>query len=68
MSYSSLSKYYDDLFRMKYQHGFGLEELSNLIPYERDIMIQLVNTSLAEKEELDRLQALQDRNYQNARR
>lgn len=68
MNYSSLGKYYDDLFQLKFQHDFSIEEVMNLLPFERDLFIEMINVNLAEKAELDRLTEMQLRNNKDARR
>lgn len=68
MNYSSLGKYYDDLFAMSYHHGYPISEMEALMPFERDLMIQLVNTHISETNEMRRLEEMRLRDIQNARR
>lgn len=66
MNYSSLGKFYDDIFQMKYEHGFSISEMENLMPFERDLMVHLVNKHLSDQAELERLRQLQIRNVESA--
>jgi len=64
MSYSTLGKYYDDLFNLSYHHNFPISEMMSLIPFERDLFISMLNTYLANKAEMERLQSLRDQDIQ----
>lgn len=67
MNYSSLGKYYDDLFVLSFHHRYSISELEALIPFERDILTSLINTHLAETAERKRLEENQMKANQNAR-
>ena len=67
MNYSSLGKYYDDIFQMKMEHNFSISELMDLLPFERDIFINMINVNKAQKADLDRLTEMQLRNVKNVR-
>ena len=36
---------------MKYHHGWSLEELENMLPWELDIYVNLTTTAVAEENE-----------------
>ena len=42
--------YYKLAFQMKYYHNFSLEEIENLIPWERQIYVEQIKKHLEEKE------------------
>tara|TARA_B110000503_G_C6891903_1_gene307089 strand:+ start:389 stop:601 length:213 start_codon:yes stop_codon:yes gene_type:complete len=67
MNYSSLGKYYDDLFLMQYKHGFAISELMRLVPFERDLMMTKVNDTIAAENETQRLNSIQEESIRNAR-
>jgi len=59
MSYSSLEKYYSDLFIMWHEQKLPFSEHEALIPFERDIIFNLLRTRLAEEAERKRLEEKQ---------
>lgn len=42
LSHTTLSGYYEETFFMKQLHGWSLEELDNLIPFEKDIYFSML--------------------------
>lgn len=38
-------------FVLKYHHGYSLDELENMIPFEREIYISLLSNQLQKEEE-----------------
>lgn len=51
MSYNSLSNYYKLTFQLMQHHNYSLTELENMIPFERDIYVGLLQTYLEEEKE-----------------
>lgn len=51
MSYNSLSNYYKLTFQLMQHHNYSLAELENMIPFERDIYVGLLQTHLEEERE-----------------
>lgn len=51
MSHNSLSNYYKLTFQLMQHHNYSLTELENLIPFERDIYVGLLQTHLEEEKE-----------------
>lgn len=55
MNYNNISNYYTTMFAMVQYHKYSLSELEDLIPYERDIYVELLIDHLEkEKEELNK--------------
>lgn len=50
---ASLKTYYNNLFTLTHQYKYTLTELENMIPWERDMYISMVNTWV--KEETERM-------------
>jgi hypothetical protein len=46
---STLIDYYKSMHSLRYHHGYSLSELDDLMPWERDIMIAMVKSSLQEE-------------------
>ena len=67
MSYSSLSKYYEDLFILSYHHKYPISEMERMVPYERDLITMMINNYLKEEEEKRRLEERQEIANRNAR-
>jgi hypothetical protein len=59
MSYSSLQKYYKDLYVMWHHHKMAPSEFEALVPFERDIITELMNQQIRDEAELRRLQERQ---------
>ena len=55
MSQESLINYYKTNFTLMQHHKYTLEDLENMIPFEREIYIMLISQHVAE--ENDRMQA-----------
>ena len=53
MSHNTLRNYYLLNFSLMQHHKYSLTEIENLIPWEREIYVQLLNDHI--KEENDRL-------------
>lgn len=47
----NLQNYYKTNFELMQQHKYSLEELENMIPWEREIYISLLNAYLKEKQQ-----------------
>lgn len=63
---SNLKSYYSNMFTMVHQYKYTLTELENMMPWERDLYINLLNVWV--KEEEDRIknhQMMQEQNYRN---
>lgn len=54
MSHNSLVNYYTTLFALVQHHKYSISEVEDLIPYERDIYVDLLMSYL--KEEKERLE------------
>lgn len=50
MSYTTLENYYTTLFSMVHHHKYSITEIENMIPFERDIFIDLFKNYLNEEE------------------
>ena len=55
LSQESLINYYKTNFTLMQHHKYTLEDLENMIPFEREIYIMLISQHVAE--ENDRMQA-----------
>jgi len=54
LSHDSLSNYYQTNFSLMHHHKYSLTELENMIPWEREIYINLlVNFLEAEKQKME---------------
>jgi len=51
----SLKAYYSNMFTLTHQYKYTLTELENMIPFERDMYVGMVNSWV--KEETERLKA-----------
>lgn len=61
LSHDTLFNYYTTNFTMKYFHGYSAEELDGMIPWERDITINLLGQQLKKEAEEARLRAQQNK-------
>jgi len=43
MSHNSLNNYYKTIFNMAQHYNYSIQELENLIPFERDIYVNMLN-------------------------
>lgn len=58
LSHESLLSYYLENFQLMKHHNYSLRELDEMIPFERDIYLNLLQTYLEErKKELERQNA-----------
>ena len=46
LSHNSLANYYTTIFGMAQHHNYSIEEIENLIPFERDIYVDLLMSYL----------------------
>jgi hypothetical protein len=51
MSYSNLGEYYSISFRLHRDHNYSMEHLDSLIPFERDIYVDMVLNAMNEDKE-----------------
>lgn len=51
MQRNSLELYYKNIFSMKILYGFSITEIENMIPWERDLYIDLINVEEKKKEQ-----------------
>ena len=49
LSHTSLKEYYNIIFSMAQHHKYSLSDLENLIPYERDLYIDMLMMFLDEQ-------------------
>jgi len=59
LGYDSLINYYKTMFSMVQHHKYSLEELENMIPWEKFIYIDLLKEHIKHTEELRRDQEAQ---------
>lgn len=52
MSHNTLENYYATIFSLVQHHKYSITELENLIPFERDIYIQMLVDYIKQVEEL----------------
>ena len=50
MSYNSLENYFRTNFALMQHHKYSLTELENMVPWERDVYIQLLLAHIQEEE------------------
>ena len=51
LSHTSLTAYYNINFALAQHHKYSLAEIENLIPFERDIYVQLLQDHLEEEQQ-----------------
>lgn len=51
MGYNSLENYYRTIFALKQHHKYLISEIENLMPFERDIFVDMLVTFLKEQED-----------------
>ena len=56
MSQESLINYYKTNFTLMQHHKYTLEDLDNMIPFEREIYIMLISQHVAEENEINQSQ------------
>lgn len=49
MSYSDLTNYYKTMFSMVQHHKYSITELESLIPFERDLYVEMLVDYLEEQ-------------------
>lgn len=52
MSYNSLMNYYSLTFQLMQNHKYSITELENMIPFERDIYVEMLLDHLEREKEL----------------
>lgn len=50
LCHSDLSRYYKTMFTLVQQFGYSLTDLNDLIPYERDIYMDMIQELIRERE------------------
>lgn len=61
LSHSGLSKYYSTVFSLAQHHKYSISEIENLIPFERDIYVQMLVDYLKEVEDAKNKQQQKNR-------
>jgi len=51
LSHNTLVNYYTSIFSLAQHHKYSISEIENLIPFERDIYVQMLVDHLKELEE-----------------
>jgi len=51
LSHINLQVYYKNIFAMAQHHKYSIEEIENLIPFERDIYVDLLLNWIEEQKE-----------------
>jgi len=51
MAYNNLSNYYKTIFSLVQHHKYSLSDIENLMPFERDIYVEMLLAYLKEVEE-----------------
>lgn len=51
MSYMDLASYYKIMFSMHRHHNYSMTEIDNMIPFERDLYIDMVLAAIQEEKE-----------------
>jgi len=54
LSHNTLVNYYQSIFAMAQHHNYSLTELEELLPYERDIYMEMLIDHLEEVKEKSR--------------
>lgn len=49
LSHTSLTRYYSMIFSLAQHHKYSITELENLIPYERDLYVDMLMEYLEEQ-------------------
>jgi hypothetical protein len=64
---ASLKTYYNNMFTLTHQYKYTLTELENMIPWERDMYIGMVNSWVKEEtEKLNKIKAEKEFKLQQA--
>lgn len=51
LSHNTLQNYYSSVFSMVQHHKYSITEIENLIPFERDIYLEMLIKHIKETEE-----------------
>jgi hypothetical protein len=51
LNHNSLQNYYTTVFALVQHHKYSITEINNLIPFERDIFVDMLASHLKEVEE-----------------
>ena len=51
LSHNSLQNYYSMIFALAQHHKYSISEIENLIPYERDLYVDLLMAHLEEQKQ-----------------
>jgi len=51
MGYNNLTNYYTTIFSLRQHHGYSITEIEELIPFEREIYMNMVIAYLQELDE-----------------
>jgi hypothetical protein len=57
LSHTDLGNYYSTIFSLVQHHKYSISDVENLIPFERDIYVQMLVNYIKEVEEAKRQQA-----------
>lgn len=49
MTYNNLQYYYTTIFNFKHYHKWSIDEIENLIPFEREIYLTLLLNAIEEQ-------------------
>lgn len=60
MSEDSLINHYHTNFQLMQHHNYSLSDLNNMMPYERQMYVSLLENYLKEEKERNDIQALQN--------
>ena len=61
LSHSSLQNYYNSIFALAQHHKYSINEIESLIPFERDIYVDMLIDYLKEVEEAKQKQQQKNR-------
>jgi hypothetical protein len=61
MSHNSLANYYQVNFNLLQHHKYSLEEIENMIPFERTIYVQMLSAWIEEENDRIRQQQQQQK-------
>lgn len=54
MSHNDLENYYKTIFSLAQHHHYSIADVENLIPFERDIYVQMLMNYIKEVEEANK--------------
>lgn len=52
MGYISLALYYENLFNMVQMHNQSISDVNDLLPYERDILVEMILGRIQKQQEM----------------